>query len=242
MLQFWVLGKWWFHLRCVKLIFVELPTYYLPIWFQAIKATSALHSGVDTLPMILSSVVSTILGGVLVSVLGYYAPFMLLSSVLMSIGSGLLTTLVNTSTPAQWIGYQLAFGIGIGLGGQLPIIAVQAVLPIEEVASGIAITGFFQCLGGAIFLPVGQNVFVNNLAAGLQAVAPSIDSKVVANTGATNLSSVVPAEDSLNVLLVYNTAITSTFYVSVTLGVLSILGSTLIEWKSVKTKKAGDKG
>lgn len=38
-------------------------SYYLPIWFQAVKGASSLQSGVDLLPLILSQVVASILSG-----------------------------------------------------------------------------------------------------------------------------------------------------------------------------------
>jgi hypothetical protein len=44
------------------------------------------------LPMILGLVVISMVAGSLVTVFGYYAPFMILSAVLTSIGAGLITT------------------------------------------------------------------------------------------------------------------------------------------------------
>ncbi len=78
--------------------------YYLPIWFQAVKNVSAYQSGIDSLPLILALVVSSILAGALVQRLGYYVPFMIANSVIMSIGAGLITTLVPSTGHAKWIG------------------------------------------------------------------------------------------------------------------------------------------
>lgn len=41
--------------------------------------------------------------------------------------------------PQMWIGYQAIIGIGIGLGMQQPLIAVQAVLDISQVPIGTSI-------------------------------------------------------------------------------------------------------
>ena len=38
-------------------------SYYLPIWFQAVKGASSLKSGVDLLPLILSQIIASILSG-----------------------------------------------------------------------------------------------------------------------------------------------------------------------------------
>lgn len=38
-------------------------SYYLPIWFQAVKGASSLKSGVDLLPLILSQIIASIVSG-----------------------------------------------------------------------------------------------------------------------------------------------------------------------------------
>lgn len=59
------------------------------------------------LPAILGLVIVSMLAGGLVTYFGYYTPFMLLSSVLMAIGAGLLSTFETTTGHAAWIGYQV---------------------------------------------------------------------------------------------------------------------------------------
>ena len=90
--------------------------YYVPIWFQAIKDVSAVKSGIDTLPLVLSLVVSSITAGALVARVGYYVPFMIANGVIMSIGAGLITTFTPFTGHSEWIGYQVIFGFGLGLG------------------------------------------------------------------------------------------------------------------------------
>jgi len=82
---------------------------------------------------------SQVVAGILVTILGYYTPFCIISTVLMSIGAGLLTTLEVTTGMPKWIGYQLLFGAGVGFGMQQSIIAVQAVLELKDVATGTAV-------------------------------------------------------------------------------------------------------
>jgi hypothetical protein len=45
--------------------------YYLPIWFQAIKGTTATGSGVRNLPLILSQVLFSVIAGVAITKIGY---------------------------------------------------------------------------------------------------------------------------------------------------------------------------
>lgn len=53
---------------------------------------------------------------------------MIIGSVVLVIGSGLLHTLGDHAGPREWIGYQFICGVGLGLGLQIPLTAVQVVL------------------------------------------------------------------------------------------------------------------
>jgi hypothetical protein len=60
--------------------------------------------------MILSLVIAMIFSGGATTAIGYYTPFMYLSTVLMAVGGGLLTTFKANTGHAQWIGYQVLVG------------------------------------------------------------------------------------------------------------------------------------
>ena len=233
-----VMAGAWFS-ACLGASFFVL-IYYVPIWFQAIKNTTATESGIRNLPMILALVIFSILSGILVTVLGLYTPWMIGSSVLMAIGCGLLSTWAVDTSPGKWIGYQILYGIGVGIGMQQSLIAVQTVLPLKDIPIGTSIINFCLTLGGALFISVAQNVFTNRLITNLAIAAPRIPSVLVLRTGATELRSEVLKIDPVSldgVQNAYNDAIMAAFYVSVAMAALSIFGSAAMEWKSVKGEK-----
>lgn len=211
--------------------------YFLPIWFQAIKGASAVKSGIMNLPLILSLVIMSMLVGGLITKIGWYTPFVIAGSVLLSIGSGLVSTFTTTTSHEHWIGYQIIFGFGMGMSMQQTLVAVQTVLPKADIPTGTAIAMFSQTLGGALFISVAQNVFTNSLLTNLKEAVPGLDSRVVLATGATALQNVIPAEFLGAVQEAYNGALVNTFYVAVATSVLSVLGAVCFEWKSVKGKK-----
>lgn len=217
--------------------FFFLVIYFLPIWFQAVKGASAVKSGIMNLPMVLTLVLVSIISGIGVTVVGYYAPLMIASSVLMAVGVGLMHTFTPESNHQAWIGYQAITGIGIGLGMQQPLIAVQTVLDITMVPIGTSVIIFVQTLGGALFVSVGQSIFTNKLVDGLKQYAPSIDPKVVLNTGATSIQRTIDKQYLSGVTLAYNNALVETFLVAAAMASLTIFGSLAVEWKSVKGKK-----
>ncbi|GMF79242.1 unnamed protein product [Aspergillus oryzae] len=209
----------------------------LPIWFQAIKGVTATRSGIMNLPLLLPMIVASIAAGACVTMVGYYTPFMIATPILMSIGGGLLSTLKVDSGDAAWIGYQVLFGVGVGLGLQQPMIVVQAALPIADVPTATAIVMFTQTLGGALFVSVAQNVFQNQLRKNILARAPEVDIAKVVGAGATMLRQAVSKDILPTVLESYNDAITQTFYAAVAIGAIGFFAALPIQWLSVKGKK-----
>lgn len=61
---------------------------------------------------------------------GYYTPFVYAGSILMLIGTGLLTTVQpHPTSRAEWIGFQILCGVGISFGEEQGIYMVQTTLP-----------------------------------------------------------------------------------------------------------------
>lgn len=217
-----------------------IAIYFLPIWFQAVKGASAVQSGIDNLPMLIAVVVMSMVAGAAVSIFGYYTPWMLASTLFMSLGYGLASTLKPYSSEGLWIGYQILAGAGMGFGMQQPLMALQATLNNKDLPTGTAINVFMQTIGGSLFVSVGQNVFNNKLVAYTLVYAPGMNPETVLSTGATSIQEVIKEQFPQyleGVTLAYSDAITQTFAVSAAMAAISIIGSGLMPWGSVKGKK-----
>jgi MFS family permease len=211
---------------------------YIPLWFQAIKGVSPVKSGIDTIPLVGGVVVGSITSGAIVGRIGYYLPFMYLASILMTIGSGLLTTLNVSSPSSHWIGYQVLTGLGIGFGMQQSNLAVQTCLPNRDVPIGTSIIFFYQTFGGALFLSVSQNTFIDKFLTALKHV-PGVNPDIIIQTGATALRDHVPKSALPAVIEAYSHSVThGPFLVSTILASLSIIGALGTELRSVKEKQA----
>ncbi|KAL8861830.1 MAG: hypothetical protein Q9178_001699 [Gyalolechia marmorata] len=212
--------------------------YFLPIYFQAIFGSSAIRSGIQMLPLVVSLVAGNISAGSLVTATGYYTPFLILSSCLMSIGAGLCSTFgVHTGAP-YWIGYQIIVGWGIGCGMQQTSTAAQRVLDKHDAPTGVSLMFFGQSLGGVISLSASQNLLSNSLISNLSAF-PNIDPRTIIETGATALRSVFSPSDLPEVLVAYNKAIIQTYYIALGISCASIFAGLSMEWRSVKGMNPG---
>ena len=178
---------------CFLNMAIDTHIYYLPFYFQAVKGRSASNSGVRILPYLATMIVTAVCSGASISALGHYVPFMWLGAALLTVGSALLHRLNINSGADQWVGFQLLSGIGFGMAFQIPYSSLHVVLSDEDIATGNALVVFFQALGGALAVSIGQNVLSSSLLRQLE-LTPQLDAGRIATTGATNIIAVVPPE------------------------------------------------
>ena len=210
--------------------------YYVPLWFQAVQDVSAIESGVRTIPMMLAMMLGALMAGAVVRKQGYYVPPMILAGILGPIGAGLMSTFWLDTSEGKWIGYQIIYGFGIGVGLQQTGLAIQAVLARRDVPIGGAFNFFGIGLGGAIFVSVTDNIFINKFAANLIGI-PKLPPNFALNAGATTLRSMVPSDELNAVLVAYNTALKYCWYVGVALAALLTPVALGMEWKDIRKKE-----
>ena len=217
---------------------ILIHAYYLPIWFQAIKGASAIQSGVDLIAYMIANALFSVFAGILVSKVGYYTPPAIVGSAIGAIGCGLLSTLQVDSGPGKWVGYQVLTSAGLGMAVQQGVIAVQAVLRLDQVPIGIAAIVSMQSLGGAVFVSVGNNILQNRLNEAAAAdLLPGVDIAHVISAGATQFRTFVPAASLPALLTVYNSALQKVFIAAIPLAGLASISALGLEWKSVKQKR-----
>ncbi|KAI9643815.1 hypothetical protein NHQ30_007166 [Ciborinia camelliae] len=194
--------------------------------------------GIDTLPILLAQTIFVIRGGIFVSVTGYYVPLMW---ILASVAAGLLTTLAVNSSPDKWIGYQIIYGIGGGLGSQQGSTAAHTVLNLADIAIGTAVMVFVQNFGDTIFISAANNVFVTSLVKNLVTVVPDLNPQITTSASATGIKQVVRPEEYPLVLIIYNGALIEVFKRALLLAYVCAIGAAGMEWKRGQTSKGKPK-
>ncbi|KAF9888974.1 hypothetical protein FE257_008144 [Aspergillus nanangensis] len=207
---------------------------YLPMWFQAVKDVSPLMSGVYYLPSVISTTLSTVGSGFLVSKYGQYTPFMIAGGALAAIAAGQMSTFVPSSGPELWVTYQLLNGIARGMMAQQPVTAMQANLSPELISIGTALVVFSQNFGASVFISLGQTTFENSLLTALGDIGDGVDVQKVADAGATDFRSAVPEGMVDAAVQAYNDGLISTFYLSAGASVVVFVLAWGFGFKSVK--------
>lgn len=212
-----------------------LVLYFLPIYFQVIDNVSPIQSGVRNLPLILAITLATVSSGIGVTVTGRPMPFMLVAAAVSTVGVGLLYTLTIGSSSAKWIGYQVLTGLGLGLGFQVPVSAVQATLPQIDIPSGSAMIIFVQTIGGAFLVSAGESAFEATLTKKLLASDPSVNPLQVIGTGATDVRTVFAPADIPFILRAYVSGIQTAFIVAIALAGACTIIAFGAKWQKLQS-------
>lgn len=128
-------------------VLVQALAYFLPIYFQAVKATTILDSGVYFLPMAMGTLVFAVIAGVLLSSIGRYRLLHAVALALSVLAFGLLTRLGADTPKVAWAWYQLIASMGSGLIMSVLLPAIMAGLPESDVATASSTYSFIRTFG-----------------------------------------------------------------------------------------------
>jgi hypothetical protein len=136
-----------FVLTFIAAILVQSIAYFVPVYFQAVIGTSSLRSGIDFLPFAVTINFFAVVSGIALTKTGLYRPLHWIGFGLSIIGMGLLSTLNERSSTAEWACYQIVASAGSGsvLSTLLP--AIMAALPEADVAASSAAYAFVRTFG-----------------------------------------------------------------------------------------------
>lgn len=162
---------------------------------------------------------------------------MFATSVLAPIASGLLTTLNLDEQIGKMVALLAVLGAAIGIGIQGPMIAMQAVLPADDVSMGGAVLNFGAGMGSALWVCASATLFQGRLADEIEAYSPGTNVTALEAAGLSGLRSYIGPDALGRALAGYDKAVVQTLYLPLALGLLTILGSVAMERRSIKKKQ-----
>ncbi|KAK4085192.1 uncharacterized protein Triagg1_182 [Trichoderma aggressivum f. europaeum] len=209
--------------------------YYVPIWFQSVKGVSAYKSGIYFLTMSAGLSLTVIASGFLTTRIGYFVPNMIMSTILSSVGAGLIYSFDPHTSIGLWVPSLIIMGVEIGIGAQQPLMVTQTVFKGPDIALSTSALIFTQALAGTIFLSVAANIFQNQLISQIHKLVPEIDPRDMIETGASSLLQLLETRfpQHLNAgLTAYNNAIRQVFLLPVIFACLNVIPDAFMEWVS----------
>ncbi|KAL2167835.1 hypothetical protein VTG60DRAFT_702 [Thermothelomyces hinnuleus] len=138
--------------------------YFMPIYFQGVKAKSAFWSGVDALPLFAGLFPFAIIGGILLSKFGRYKPLHLIGMAIVTVSFGLFSLLDRNSSTAAWACFQLLCAIGSGLMIAILLPAMQAPLDESLVAASTGVWTFVRAFSTVWGVTIPAAIFDNEVA------------------------------------------------------------------------------
>lgn len=97
-----------------------------------------MQSGIKMIPSILATALATAVGSGLAGKLQVFQPFLIASGIISTIGCGLIFTFDLEESLGAVIGYQILYGVGTGLGVQLPNLVATVTSAAEDVSTAVS--------------------------------------------------------------------------------------------------------
>jgi len=145
---------------------------FLPLFLQIVRGRGATSSGLQLTPMMAGLLITSIVGGQIISRTGRYRPFPIAGTAIAAVGMGLLSQLnVHTTTLTTSL-YVFVIGFGLGMVMQVLVLAVQNA--VEPRVMGVATSGsiMFRQIGGSVGIAAFGAIFSNQLKKNLAKTLP----------------------------------------------------------------------
>ena len=148
---------------------------FIPLFIQGVIGTSATQSGQILTPMMVGLIVSSIVGGQIISRTGRYRIPAIVGLVVMALGIFLLAQQDIHTTSALAVRNMIVVGLGLGVTMPVFTIAVQNSAPFSRL--GVVTSGvqFFRSIGGTVGAAVMGSFLNSRLSSALTAnVSPQL--------------------------------------------------------------------
>ncbi|KAI1423600.1 major facilitator superfamily domain-containing protein [Xylaria sp. FL1777] len=230
-------------------IVLQAISYFLPIYFQAVKGASPLLSGVYYLPFSIALVPLAGFAGAVLSKTGRYRPIHFAGFALSAIGLGLLSTLDENSSTGKWIGFQIIAAGGSGFIFTVTLPSTLAALDEADVAVAAGTYSFIRSFGLVWGVTISSIAFNGQINAHLNTISDQSIRQLLADgaaytyaagdgNGSSGAIAALPEPTRSQVIQVYVGALRSVWLVFVGISGAGVL-TAFIE-KHVELRKNND--
>jgi MFS family permease len=135
--------------------------YYIPLYFQSVKAKSPIATGVNVLPITGSLMPSAVLVGYLITSIGRYRWAVWLGELVTTLATGMLILWDAETSPTVINAVLVILGLGNGLSLSSLYTAIQAAVDERDAPSAASMYSSVRSIGMALGVPIGGSAFQN---------------------------------------------------------------------------------
>jgi EmrB/QacA subfamily drug resistance transporter len=209
---------------------------FLPLYFQVVRGESPTVSGLQLLPLMAGLLLTSIVGGQVVSRTGRYRVFPIAGTAIMAVGLLLLSRLgVHTPSPEAAL-FLFVTGCGIGLVMQVLVVAVQNAVGYEDLGVATAGNTLFRNIGSSVGTAIIGTIFATELASRLRAAFPHAPAAET-NTSHISASALakLPPEVHSAFLDAYAASLDKAFKIAAIVSVVAFVASWFIKELPMRT-------
>ena len=209
---------------------------FLPLYFQVVRGASPTVSGLEILPLMAGLLITSTIGGQIVSRTGRYRVFPVVGTAVMSVGIFLLSRLTPHTSTLEASLYMFITGAGIGLVMQVLVVAVQNSVDYSDL--GVATSGntLLRNVGSSVGTAVIGTIFATELASNLSHAFPH-SSQLIRSTRTLSSAALaeLPPGVRATVLDSYSQALNTAFRVAGFVSIVAFVASWFIKELPMRT-------
>ena len=155
--------------------------FYLPLYYQFTRGSTAIQTSVHLLPFILFLVAFNLGNGQFMGKTGYYYPWYIVGAALELIGGVLMYHVDEFTSNAKIYGYTIILGTGVGCFCQAGFAVAQMKVKPSEIPYCVGFMTVGQMLGIVFGTGISGALFVNLAQDALRTVFPGADETQISN-------------------------------------------------------------
>ncbi|MGN6427800.1 MDR family MFS transporter [uncultured Leifsonia sp.] len=208
---------------------------FLGQYMQLARGATPTESGLLTLPMIFGLLLSSMIVGNLISRFGKWKAYMVVGSILLTVGLYLMSTIEYDTNYVVVSVYMFVLGAGVGMVMQNLVLIVQNTVRPEQLGAASSNVAFFRSLGGTVGVSVMGSLLGTKVAdmladkqADLQAAIVKLGAQGAEvakslQSGSIPQPSKLPEGVRVIIESVYGQAVADIFLVAVPLAIITII-------------------
>jgi EmrB/QacA subfamily drug resistance transporter len=207
---------------------------YVPLLAQGALGASATGAGAILIPFMLSSTLTGLVTGQIVSRTGRYRPALLISPVVLFAGYLMLARLGTGLTARQVVFATIFVGVGLGLSASMWGVVGQNAAPRDQMGVVSASNQFSRVIGGTITLSILGAVMTSRVHLELARQVSSTDVSRLRPEDLLRGDKLPPAVRSV-ARDVYASAVPKVFFLLLGFAVVSFCAALLVERRALRT-------